>query len=549
MDKRNIKEELENMKLIKLTDNEKHVLWSKVEGGIRARRTYGTKQSTFMGLSSRFVLVAALIVFVLTSGSVATVSAANNAVPGDRLFPIDEALERIELFFTRQENRAERRLEFAEERLEEARIIIALADTNYDNTETSNTSTSTDDDTSTSTDDSDKEEGRRRSRRIARAEHVLDVALGRLEDMRDGFLAEGNDEAVEEIDKIIADLTELAEAHIEFLDAIQNDLRGVRDEFREIRDEIRESRNELKFKFDHKVESDDDNDDDDDEEGDKNKDRNWGSRFRFGKFFDDFGDNHGRGGKIILCHIPPGNHGKSQTISVGSPSASRAHLSHGDTEGRCGDIDDEDEDEHHEDDDEDDDEDEDDDKKAKLTVIKVVVNDDDGSAEVDDFTLFVDSKEVESGDDNEFKVGDYTVSESDSDGYEATFSGDCDESGNVALEDGDDKICTITNDDVPSTEDATPPVISGLTVVVGTSTADIDWDTDEDADSKYWQSVSTPVDTTGTPSAESNDLVDSHSLQLSGLTASTTYFYVVSSTDEAGNTVISTEFSFTTLSE
>jgi hypothetical protein len=40
------------------------------------------------------------------------------------------------------------------------------------------------------------------------------------------------------------------------------------------------------------------------------------------------------GGKVTLCHIPPGNPGNAHTITVGA-SAVPAHLAHGDTLGPC----------------------------------------------------------------------------------------------------------------------------------------------------------------------------------------------------------------------
>ncbi|HET7091317.1 MAG TPA: DUF5666 domain-containing protein, partial [Anaerolineae bacterium] len=52
------------------------------------------------------------------------------------------------------------------------------------------------------------------------------------------------------------------------------------------------------------------------------------------------------GGKVSLCHIPPGNPNARHTIKVG-PSAVSTHLGHGDTLGPCGEGD---EDEHDEDD-------------------------------------------------------------------------------------------------------------------------------------------------------------------------------------------------------
>lgn len=43
----------------------------------------------------------------------------------------------------------------------------------------------------------------------------------------------------------------------------------------------------------------------------------------------------GEGGKVTICHIPPGNPAAAHTISVGKP-ALQAHLGHGDIEGECG---------------------------------------------------------------------------------------------------------------------------------------------------------------------------------------------------------------------
>jgi uncharacterized repeat protein (TIGR01451 family) len=86
----------------------------------------------------------------------------------------------------------------------------------------------------------------------------------------------------------------------------------------------------------------------------------------------------------------------------------------------------------------------------KLTVTKVVVNDDGGAAVVADFTLFVGGMSVTSSEENVFATGTYAVTETGTSGYAATFSGDCDSTGQVTLAEGDIKSCTITNDDVDS---------------------------------------------------------------------------------------------------
>jgi len=278
MNKKNIEKELENMKSIKLTDSEKHILWSKVEGGIRARRTYGTKQSTFigtfigtfMGLSSRFVLAAALIVFVLTSGSAATVSAVNSAVPGDRLFPVDIAFENLLLRFSGVERRGELRIRFSRERLDEVRIVLASTDLNGtgdststddgtststdDGTSTStddgtdDTSTSTDDtststdDTSTSTDDTgdDDDEG---GDDIDRARNAFTIALDLLEQTKSDLEAEGNTLAALVVQGFIDELTALAENHVfeleEFEAKIKSNGEGLKIKIKASSDELK----------------------------------------------------------------------------------------------------------------------------------------------------------------------------------------------------------------------------------------------------------------------------------------------------------------------
>jgi len=99
--------------------------------------------------------------------------------------------------------------------------------------------------------------------------------------------------------------------------------------------------------------------------------------------------------------------------------------------------------------------------------------------------------------------------------------------------------------------DTTPPVISEVTAtdITATSTM-VTWLTDEEADSKVWYDTSTPLVITGsTPTESSSDLVLNHEVELFSLTPSTTYYFIVSSTDSALNTTSSAEEAFNTLSE
>ncbi len=94
------------------------------------------------------------------------------------------------------------------------------------------------------------------------------------------------------------------------------------------------------------------------------------------------------------------------------------------------------------------------------------------------------------------------------------------------------------------TGDTTPPVIANVHEEnVGATVADIVWDTDEPATSVVRYGT-----TSGNyPLSESDAaLVLSHRVTLTGLAASTTYFYVVESADGAGNTATSPEHAFTT---
>lgn len=106
------------------------------------------------------------------------------------------------------------------------------------------------------------------------------------------------------------------------------------------------------------------------------------------------------------------------------------------------------------------------------------------------------------------------------------------------------------NDDDTSTTtpDTTAPVISGLTATnVASTSATVSWLTNEGADSVVWyDSASTLIIASTTPSVTNTTLVTNHAIGLTGLTASTTYQALVSSADVVGNTATSSVFSFTT---
>jgi hypothetical protein len=92
-----------------------------------------------------------------------------------------------------------------------------------------------------------------------------------------------------------------------------------------------------------------------------------------------------------------------------------------------------------------------DDIQPKLTVTKVVVIDNGGTKVISDFPLFVDAISVVSGAQNGFNAGAHTVSETTDPGYTSVISGDCAANGIITLAVGDEKSCTITNNDKAGT--------------------------------------------------------------------------------------------------
>lgn len=263
---------------------------------------------------------------------------------------------------------------------------------------------------------------------------------------------------------------------------------------------------------------------------------------------DDDNDNeHGRAiasttpgvgvGKVVICHKPGhGNHG--ETITIAAP-ALWAHMKHGDTMGACrggtgtttpditapviSNI------------------------ISQLTTVAATISWDTNESASYKFWYATVTPVVLGTPNNTGVVGTHqTVSLSglsSNTAYHYVIAA-TDASGNTSTS-SEQSFTTLA---IP---DTTAPVISSVSAsAITASSATLLWNTDENADSTVWYSTVNPLDvasTTATTKVTNATLGMSHSVPLSGLTASTTYYYIVGSKDAAGNQATSSQTSFLTL--
>ncbi len=99
---------------------------------------------------------------------------------------------------------------------------------------------------------------------------------------------------------------------------------------------------------------------------------------------------------------------------------------------------------------------------------------------------------------------------------------------------------------VPTGSISLPITISGLSASnVTSSSAQINWMTDQTATGQVWYSTGPVTFGSGTPTVTSSDMSTSHSIILNGLTPGVLYYYIAASTNAAG-TVTSAQQTFMT---
>jgi hypothetical protein len=245
------------------------------------------------------------------------------------------------------------------------------------------------------------------------------------------------------------------------------------------------------------------------------------------------------GKKVTLCHIPPGNPNNAKTISVGA-AASKAHLAHGDTIGTC-----------------EGEEPPDDDTTPPVISDIDVINIGTSTATITWTTDEESDSTVEYADENLATASTTTVI---IDGSMVTsHSTELSELRPwetyyfiVKSADSENNLATSSESsfstfDVYIKPDTTAPVISNIQTTIGSTTATITWDTDEDSTSKITYATESLATATTTEEVIDSTLTTSHSLELTDLATSTEYYYRVESEDASNNTATSTEDTFTTL--
>jgi len=562
-----MKNKLRDIRPKPLTEKEKTFMWSKIEPAIVGTKeisTHSSQSNTFswamLLLKSRFALAGFLIIALLGSGA-ATVSASNDAVPGDVLFPLDIAIEKIRLSFSTGNKKKTLQIKFAEERLSEAKIVVKLA--GNDHSEDGN-NPSEESGSATSSDDSNGGNLNKKQKKVERASAALITALDHLENVKSKLENNNEDIAVLIIDDIISELEDLAKNHIASAQKIKvkinNGSKGLKIAIEATTDSVKtkfefESKNQNKGKgkggnkkktkieiseeseeedddeIDDELDNDGDNDDGDEDDDNKKSHRGKSKNSKSGK-------------KIEICHIPNGNPENMRTLDVSRNSA-RGHLAHGDLIGEC------------------EGEGEGDNATTTPDTVKPIMSNIGFSTEPTTAEISWDTDEDADSkvwfsttsplniENSPFKSSaalatNHTLSLAnlEPDTLYYFIASSADGAGNTATS---SELSFTTN--IEPVVDITAPNISNLGTTAGTTTAEISWNTDEDADSRLWYGTTTPLDESNSEFIEISELVSVHEILLDNLTASTAYYFIVGSADLSSNIATSSEGSFTTLTD
>ncbi len=120
--KSNLEKQLANIRVKRLTAAEKDRQRDYFLANLPSQQT---EAKWLLLLNTRVMAQIILTILIVLGGSIATVKAADNAKPGDLLFPLDRAWEEVRIALAPDSKKTELELEFAQERVREVASLVS----------------------------------------------------------------------------------------------------------------------------------------------------------------------------------------------------------------------------------------------------------------------------------------------------------------------------------------------------------------------------------------------------------------------------------------
>lgn len=274
-----IEERLSGIKFRELSMYEREMVWQRIASAIKPQPI----PSPWL-LPVKFktkIMIPLIIVAIMFAGAGGTAVLADNSRPGDALFPIDRASEKVRLAFANENKSVELKARFAEERLGEVEGLIAMFRVASSTSSVNVIATSTINRSATST--STTTPPRKNNDRVALG---VNVALAYLNEVSADLAASGNVEAQARIEAVITRLEQLINTD-DIRVKLKNDgdfqlrLKGedgdrikVKTEGKKDHIQIREDGNRIHIQIreDHEDDEDENDDENEDREDDDNDD-------------------------------------------------------------------------------------------------------------------------------------------------------------------------------------------------------------------------------------------------------------------------------------
>jgi hypothetical protein len=118
----NLEENLKQIKLKNISAEEKNSLWSKIIFRRLNEEKYSSQPFIYrVSFSMRKMAVGFFALILILSGSI--VASSKNSMPGEILFPIDVAVDKIEISLAGEEKRNELRFKFAEDQIQKIKNV------------------------------------------------------------------------------------------------------------------------------------------------------------------------------------------------------------------------------------------------------------------------------------------------------------------------------------------------------------------------------------------------------------------------------------------